>query len=951
MRKSHRHSIFKASVLAAAIAAMPLAAEAAGLGKMSVISALGQPLRAELDLTASREEQSTLTAKIASPDAFRQAGIEYTTALVGIKFTLDKRTNGQPYLKVTSDRPVNDPFLDFLVELNWASGRLVREYTFLLDPPEAMQKPVPTPVPVQAPEKKESAAAPQVSSVTATKAPEPHATTAAEAKPAKKEAVKPKAAEAATKSKSPAGEEKKASSDGSREVHRGDTLAKIAAETKPEGVSLDQMLVALFSSNKEAFDASNMNRLKAGKILTIPSKEAVTAVDAGEARKTIVAQAADFNAYRKKLAASVAATPPAKEEAPKQAAAGKITPKVEEKTPAPAPGKDKLEVSRTESSKGGKDAAKTQGRLSALEEDLVARDKAIKEANARVAELEKNLADLKKLAELKSQTGADMQKQAQAAKPAPAEVKKPEPAPVAAAKPAEAPKPAEAAKVPEPAKAAEVPKPVEPPKAAEAPKAAEPPKAETPAGETPPPKPPLPKKKPLPPPEPEPEPSFMEENGLLVVGGGGVLALLLGYLGFSAMRKKRKAAAGGDTPSQITEGDLSANSVFGTTGGQSVDTSNVSLQTDFSQSGIGAIDTDEGVDPVAEADVYMAYGRDAQAEEILLDALKTDPTRHAIHRKLLEIYAGRKSLKQFEALATDLYGQTGGAGNDWEDAAKLGRSIDPENALYGGAKPAPAAEPVMDLSATTLILPADKVPPHDTVTMPGELAQMAAAAEMGAPPLDLGAPEPAREEVAALDFDLDLGSSEPAPVAPAAVHAEVSTLDFDLDLGSSEPAPAAEVSAAAEAPALDMDISLDSGAAPVAAATDIDFSLELPSSEPIAVSEPAASSAAVDFDFDLGDTALPEVAVEPTAEAVPAPLDLSAISLDLGEPLSAEAPAQPAAEVAAVDSSEVNTKLELAQAYEEMGDKEGARELLQEVLQEGSATQKDAARAKLEALG
>ncbi|MRR51966.1 MAG: pilus assembly protein, partial [Rhodocyclaceae bacterium] len=765
---------------------------------------------------------------------------------------------------------------------------------------------------------------------------------------AKKDVVKAKAAEST---------EKKAPSEGEREVHRGDTLAKIAAETKPEGVSLDQMLVALFRGNQEAFDGSNMNRLKAGKILSIPSKESVSAVDVGEARKTVVAQAADFNAYRKKLAASVAATPPAKDESPKQAAAGKITPKVEEKTPAPVPGKDKLEVSKTESPKGGKDAAKTQGRLSALEEDLVARDKALKEANSRVAELEKNLADLKKLAELKSQAGADMQKQAQAAKPAPADAKKPEPAPAQAVKPAEAPKPAETVKAPEPAKPADAAKPAEPPKTTEAPKATEPPKAEAPAGETPPPQPPVPKKKPLPPPPPEPEPDFMEENGLLVLGGGGVLALILGYLGISVMRKRRKATSG-DSPSQITEGDLSANSVFGTTGGQSVDTSNVSLQTDFSQSGIGAIDTDEGVDPVAEADVYMAYGRDAQAEEILLDALKTDPTRHAIHRKLLEIYAGRKSLKQFEALATDLYGQTGGSGNDWEEAAKLGRSIDPENGLYGGAKAA-AEEPVVDLSSTTLILPAEKVPPHDTVTMPGELAQMAAAAEMGAPPIDLGAPEPVKEDVAALDFDLDLGSSEPAPAvaAPSAApvaHAEVSSLDFDLDLGSSEPAPSVEMSAAAEVPALDMDISLDSEPVAAAPAADIDFSLELPSATPAASEPAAAPPASVDFNFDLGDTALPEVAVQTAAEPAPAALDLSAISLDLGEPMAAEAPAAAVSEgveIPAADSSEVNTKLELAQAYEEMGDKEGARELLQEVLQEGSAAQKEAARAKLAALG
>jgi pilus assembly protein FimV len=106
--------------------------------------------------------------------------------------------------------------------------------------------------------------------------------------------------------------------------------------------------------------------------------------------------------------------------------------------------------------------------------------------------------------------------------------------------------------------------------------------------------------------------------------------------------------------------------------------------TDFSQSGLSAIDTDEGVDPVAEADVYMAYGRDAQAEEILQDALRADPERVAIYLKLLEIYAQRKSVKQFETVATDLYARTGGRGADWERAAVMGRKLDPENPLYGG---------------------------------------------------------------------------------------------------------------------------------------------------------------------------------------------------------------------------------------------------------------------------
>ena len=89
----------------------------------------------------------------------------------------------------------------------------------------------------------------------------------------------------------------------------------------------------------------------------------------------------------------------------------------------------------------------------------------------------------------------------------------------------------------------------------------------------------------------------------------------------------------------------------------------------------------------------MAYGRDAQAEEILLDALKTDPSRSAIHLKLLEVYALRKSLKQFENIATDLYTQTGGEGPEWAKTAEMGRKLDPENVLYrqGGAE-APTEE-------------------------------------------------------------------------------------------------------------------------------------------------------------------------------------------------------------------------------------------------------------------
>jgi pilus assembly protein FimV len=435
--------------------------------------------------------------------------------------------------------------------------------------------------------------------------------------------------------------------------------------------------------------------------------------------------------------------------------------------------------------------------------------------------------------------------------------------------------------------------------------------------------------------------------------GGGVL--VLGLLGFVAyrQRQKKKLQEGGEAP-PTTTANLTANSVFGATGAQSVDTTGSSMATDFSQASISAIDADEGVDPVAEADVYMAYGRDAQAEEILLDALKTDPTRTAIHVKLLEIYAGRKNNKQFETLASDLYAQTGGVGGDWEKAAAMGLKLDPANPLYGGSA---AGEKQTVHTDTTIIVPAGEKQLRDTWTMPGELSQISEAVEKGgAATVILERPAEAVAEAPApapaLDFDLDLGTPAaptPAPQAPAAAPAKAaeapSGLDFDLGLdfkpAESKPAYNAEatmivdVSKASQAPAADLalDIKLDEPAAP-AADGGLHFDLDL--GAPAAPAAPAAAEVvdlektiaggnALDFDFNIGAPA----ATKPVAEAEPA-VDLAAISLDLGEP---------AAEAEAAAGDEVATKLELAKAYEEMGDKEGARELLNEVTKEGNAEQ------------
>ena len=902
-----------------------------------MLSALGQPLRAEVELTASREELSSLSARLASHDAFKQAGIEFVPALSGIKLVIDKRSGGQSIIRMTTDRPVNEPFLDLLVELNWTAGRLVREYTFLLDPaPEVLaRKPVASPV-----DKRDSSTAAQPSPVMAPKQPEMRAAAPVDDKPLTKQS-----------------EGSKSASDiQGREVLKGEYLRKIAAETQYAGVSLDQMLVAIFRSNKDAFIGNNMHRLRAGKILSIPDREAAAAVDARDARKTISVHTTDFNAYRQKLASAVAGAEAQKEDAAKQVATGKIGAKVEDRAPVPAEAKDQLKVSKAEAVK---DSRVAQGRIAALEEDLVAKEKALKEAQSRQADLEKNLNELQKLVELKNQNLAELQKQAAAkgipapaAQPIPAApVKAPEAAPVVPSAPTAVEKPAEKPVGAVPAKPAEVDKPADMAKPAEMPKPVEAPK-------------PVPKK-PVAPPPPPPEPDFLEElmDNPAILGGG---VLVLGLLGFIAYRQRRKKQEEGAEAPTTTTANLTANSVFGATGGQSVDTTGSSMATDFSQASISAIDADEGVDPVAEADVYMAYGRDAQAEEILLDALKTDPTRTAIHVKLLEIYAGRKNNKQFETLASDLYAQTGGVGGDWEKAAAMGLKLDPANPLYGGAA---SGERQTIHTDTTVIVPAGEKQLRDTWTMPGELSQISEAVEKGgAGTVILEKPVVTVDQVpaasaSALDFDLDLGApaapppakQESAPKPSVTASAEPPAgLDFDLGLdfkpAENKPAefnPEATMimdSTRSAPPAADLalDLKLDEPATNPSADDGLHFDLDLgapatpdatASAEVIDLEKTIAGGSALDFDFNIG--APPEPKIVPQVEPA---MDLGAINLDLGE---SAVVAEPGA------GDEVSTKLELAKAYEEMGDKEGARELLTEVAKEGNAEQQAKAQSML----
>ncbi len=907
-------------IFAAVLLSLPLVAHAAGLGQLKVLSGLGQPLNAEIEIVSLQPgEDDSLGARLASAEAFRQAGVEFNPILLGVRLNIIRR-DGKPVLRLSTVQPVNEPFLELLVELQWATGRLVREYTFLLDPPEykgpqpiAAAPPVAAPVPAPAPAPAAVPAAPATQPITQ---PITRPAPPAEAAPPRAEErpvapapapgapAKPMTAEGledlarrnmmgwetrwgwqgsgTAVSPQPAA----VAGAGTHEVRKGETLGEIAMRNAQPGVSKNQMMIAIFRANPDAFIDDNINLVREGRILAIPDIDAAGAIEGAEATRVVGEHMTEFAAYQRKVASAVAAAP-ATTTPGDRAASGAISAKPP--APAPAPQTDQLKLAQADPAKPAAGAT-----VAARGDDSVARERALKEAQSRVAELEKNVTDLRKLLELKNQQLAELEKQA-GAKPgavAPAAKAPEKPAPVAAPTPAvEAPKPA----VEAPKPAVEAPKPV-----AEAPKPAV--EAPAPVAEAPKPK---PKPKPVPP--MVQETSLVDEfleNPIALGGLGGVMALLLGYGAWAWRRKKNVQAKAG----MLGATSMGAASVFNAASGPSSQTSGPQSgprsgpQSQGGAAGTG-VETDE-VDPIAEADVYMAYGRDAQAEEILREALQKDPGRVPVHAKLLDIFANRRDRPAFEKTALQLRTLTGGAGAEWEKALTLGRSIDPQNALYGGTPDstlprfaAPGAAPTLDF---------------DLDSVPGEAPE---------PDLPLDVDEK-RQTAESVDFDLGSDQAE-----ERSDFTPEGTLITDEKKGRSG--------------GLDFDL----GTASKPGDSSIDF--ELPSTEGgDAPSEEAATAdAGLDFklDLDTGETK----ADEPRGAATQ-PVDLASISLDL------DSPSKPSSEpTTSTDPKwqEVATKLDLAKAYEEMGDKDGARELLNEVMKEGDAAQQSQARQMLSNLG
>jgi pilus assembly protein FimV len=960
---------------------------AAGLGRLSVQSALGQPLRAEVEVTAlGKDEVGNIVAKLASQDAFKQAGLEYSPALSNLRFTVDKRADGRHFVRITSAVPINEPFVDLMVELTWPTGRFVREYTFLLDPAELKvggqsvaggETRTETVVP-PAPLASVTPSAPVAAAVPSGVATAPSTLPAA---PVAKAVATPKATAPAAASTT--------GSSGNYDVKRGDTLARIAARNKPSSVSLEQAIVAIYRANPSAF-LGNVNRLKANVSLNIPEEGAMAAVSIAEARQEVRVRSTGFSSYKTRVARAAKAAPSVAKAG--QSASGAISGQVVDAGQKPA-AQDQVKLS--------KGAGKGAGSASALgasgKEAKIASGAALSEANSRVTALEKNVSDLQKLLAAKDKQLADAQDRlktagtagksvdgvigkapATAAKVDVAKVDAPKvdlpkpdaktakievpkldvpkidtpkveapkvvakvdtpklevpkiDAPAAVAKPATPPvvvPPAVPSGVAtDPLSKFDTPKSdagkVEPPKVdatipkVEAPKV-ETPKVETPKVETP--------KSVAPVPVPVADKGILDtiqDDYPFALPGLGGLALVGGAYGLYAMRRRKKAEKFEDS---LMEGEaFSANSLFGTTGGQNVDTSVATNATSTkTESGVEVGSTE--VDPIAEAEVYIAYGREGQAEEILKEALRKQGDRQAIRMKLLEIYAGRKDTAAFESVAREMHAQTRGKNEEWPKVVTLGMSIDPSNSLYTGNDSgsglsgsalggiaAAGALGVGAIGAGFSALGGKAEAAVGGLSQAGKNAGSSAidslqAASQIVPPIPdfmaeqkFGDTKPLDTKTESLDFDF-------TPKTTISKAAERLTGNSQMpDVGNSF--------GELDLPSLDLPAKAGASIATAkkVAADDLDFSIDLPSLEAL-TGNGAASSNAFDMDFNSTATAVASTTTQSAAW------------------------------------QEMATKLDLAAAYEEIGDKDGARELLDEVVKGGDSSQQQKAKAMLSKL-
>ncbi|MES9971444.1 MAG: FimV/HubP family polar landmark protein [Candidatus Thiodiazotropha sp.] len=882
--------------VAVATALSPVGALALGLGEIHPRSALNQAFKADIDLlSVSQEELQDVRVSLASREAFEKAGMERPFLLTGLKFAPMLTPAGKPVISISSSDAIREPFLNFLIEVNWPKGRLVREYTVLLDPPVTLKR---APQPVTSP----------AATMTSTQV--------GRSRPAQ-----------VTSSMS--------SESGDREygpVQPNDNLWNIAKGMQRSNESVEQVMMALQRHNPSAFINNNVNNLKVGKILRLPDDDGVTSLSKQEAREEFLAQTRAWEAGRSAEAGRPTVS--------KQPAKSKTTEEDRLRLISAKPGEG--EAAEREG------MAESESEITRLQDEIMlvreSNEGALQENEAlrnRVQELEKQIQDIQRLLTLKSDQLAEIQtaqdiaaEKMEEIETAPTAEAEPEPAPEAEAEPATAEVTEPVVPIPpgtvieevdiekqidvaqqEAAPAAEAPAP-----------AVEPAPAPAPEVQQQPVKPPvavLPPKK----------VSYFDgvkENSTLLGIVGGVAVLLMGLL-WMIMRRRKEAEA--EFAESILVSPDSGVIATGKDDSSSLTapTDETSFMSDFSPSDIDALQDETGeVDPLSEADVYIAYGRYQQAEELIKQAIEKNPEREELKHKLAEIYFSAKKHQDFNALAQELHdaGLADKEPDTWSKIAAMGKELDPSSALFAGAAGIAAGAVASADSAL------------DDLGL-----------DLGSEPLSEGE-EPAQEEAAQDSSDVEIDSMDLSGLDNLD-EMDSESLEGNLSLDSEflNKMESGE-STAEEGDALDIDLSdldMDSEQSADAAEEPEPFDL----SDVEGDSEMADESVVQDASdaIELEDS---EVLDDLDLESIEKELEGLSSELDSDEPESADELSllQSHSENLDLDSTdEITTKLDLARAYIDMGDIEGAKSILDEVSSEGSDAQQKEAQELLNGLG
>lgn len=861
----------------------PGALYALGLGEIKLNSALNQPFDAEIELvSATQEDLGALRAALASNDTFVRYGLDRPAYLVDFNFRVAKAPDGRDVLRVTSPRPVTEPFVTLLVEANWPRGRLLREYTVLLDPP--VYAPGPTagePV----------VAAPRVSSggATSTRSVAPVADATTES--VRSSSPASPAAPAATPSIEPGS---------TYRVRNHDTLWEIASAANPGARSdVNRAMVAIFQNNPQAFDG-NINVLRSGSLLRIPDANQISSVSASEASAEVARQ---YDAWRSGTTGAAAASE-----------AGRlrlVTP--EQGTTAPSTSTSTRPAAATAPATTGTPAAAASGDL-----------------ETRVKQLEDELAEAKRLLEVRNAELATLQGGA----PVPTE---------GAAAPGVTPaEPGEtaAAAAPEAAATAEP---------------AQPAKPTTPKPEV----------------VVPPQPSLLERVtdywwlllGLLAAGLGAFLIQRLRRERGSAEESLEEALGSRDTRgsgpryaprSRDTDilveergggastgrgAAIAASAVAAASAARTPEPSRKVVTVEDTLSGDGPASMESG-DPLAEADFHMAYGLYDQAADLVQLAMKREPQRRDLKLKLLEIYFVWGNKDRFLDLARDLdTTRADSPAGEWDKVLIMGKQIAPGDALFAGSPSSSSSDSLdMELHGSTGTL---------DLTIP--------AGDSERPDMDLteSATEIAPIDRSGLDFILDepARGNDESTVLPTIEMPRISSagdtagdtqeltvdrlgLDIDtmrelesLDAGQASDARKRASSDTVETAMMGSDKSLRDDDTDLLSSTAlmhmVDDTAMLPGD--------AALEGVVDLSAATGELPVLDATSELSV------LDVTALSATVAGNADYDLGGEPAT------MSEVGTKLDLARAYMDMGDPEGARSILDEVLQEGSSTQRQEA--------